>query len=65
MFKLVLIAAAAGARRLNADRCCRSSGVWSCGGAVVILFFLPWLDYSEVKSIRYRLAGTRAYMALS
>jgi ubiquinol-cytochrome c reductase cytochrome b subunit len=24
------------------------------GGAVVILFFLPWLDYSPVKSIRYR-----------
>jgi ubiquinol-cytochrome c reductase cytochrome b subunit len=24
------------------------------GGAVVILFFLPWLDKSPVKSIRYR-----------
>ena len=24
------------------------------GGAVVILFFLPWLDRSPVKSIRYR-----------
>ena len=24
------------------------------GGAVVILFFLPWLDHSPVKSIRYR-----------
>jgi ubiquinol-cytochrome c reductase cytochrome b subunit len=24
------------------------------GGAVVILFFLPWLDNSPVKSIRYR-----------
>jgi ubiquinol-cytochrome c reductase cytochrome b subunit len=24
------------------------------GGAVVILFFLPWLDASPVKSIRYR-----------
>jgi ubiquinol-cytochrome c reductase cytochrome b subunit len=29
-------------------------GVVGMGGAVVILFFLPWLDYSEVKSIRYR-----------
>lgn len=29
-------------------------GVVSMGGAVVILFFLPWLDYSPVKSIRYR-----------
>ena len=24
------------------------------GGAVIILFFLPWLDQSPVKSIRYR-----------
>ncbi len=24
------------------------------GGAVVILFFLPWLDNCAVKSIRYR-----------
>jgi len=29
-------------------------GVVAMGGGVVILFFLPWLDYSEVKSIRYR-----------
>ena len=29
-------------------------GVVSMGGAVVILFFLPWLDASPVKSIRYR-----------
>jgi ubiquinol-cytochrome c reductase cytochrome b subunit len=29
-------------------------GVVGMGGAVVILFFLPWLDYSQVKSIRYR-----------
>jgi ubiquinol-cytochrome c reductase cytochrome b subunit len=29
-------------------------GVVIMGGAVVILFFLPWLDYSPVKSIRYR-----------
>jgi len=29
-------------------------GVVAMGGAVVILFFLPWLDKSEVKSIRYR-----------
>ncbi len=29
-------------------------GVVVMGGAVVILFFLPWLDHSEVKSIRYR-----------
>lgn len=29
-------------------------GVVAMGGAVVILFFLPWLDKSPVKSIRYR-----------
>jgi len=29
-------------------------GVVVMGGAVVILFFLPWLDKSTVKSIRYR-----------
>src|SRR6476620_639580 len=29
-------------------------GVLVMGGAVVILFFLPWLDKSPVKSIRYR-----------
>jgi ubiquinol-cytochrome c reductase cytochrome b subunit len=29
-------------------------GVIVMGGAVVILFFLPWLDKSPVKSIRYR-----------
>ena len=29
-------------------------GVVVMGGAVVILFFLPWLDRSLVRSIRYR-----------
>ena len=29
-------------------------GVVAMGGAVVILFFLPWLDHSPVKSLRYR-----------
>jgi len=29
-------------------------GVVVMGGAVIILFFLPWLDNSHVKSIRYR-----------
>ena len=29
-------------------------GVVVMGGSVIILFFLPWLDHSEVKSIRYR-----------
>ena len=29
-------------------------GVLAMGGAIVMLFFLPWLDRSPVKSIRYR-----------
>jgi ubiquinol-cytochrome c reductase cytochrome b subunit len=29
-------------------------GVVIMGGAVIILFFLPWLDHSPVRSIRYR-----------
>ncbi|MDC1311177.1 cytochrome b N-terminal domain-containing protein [Burkholderiales bacterium] len=29
-------------------------GVLAMGGAVVILFFLPWLDRSPVRSIRYK-----------
>ena len=29
-------------------------GVVVMGGAVIIMFFLPWLDNSEAKSIRYR-----------
>jgi ubiquinol-cytochrome c reductase cytochrome b subunit len=29
-------------------------GVIAMGGSLVILFFLPWLDKSSVKSIRYR-----------
>ena len=29
-------------------------GVVAMGGGVIILFFLPWLDNSEAKSIRYR-----------
>jgi len=29
-------------------------GVMMMGGAVVILFFLPWLDRSPVRSMRYR-----------
>jgi len=38
-------------------------GVVVMGGAVLILFFLPWLDRSPVKSIRYR--GTLYKSALA
>ena len=30
------------------------AGVIAMGGAIVVLFMLPWLDRSKVKSIRYR-----------
>jgi ubiquinol-cytochrome c reductase cytochrome b subunit len=30
------------------------AGVIGMGGAIVVLFLLPWLDRSKVKSIRYR-----------
>ena len=29
-------------------------GVGAMGGAIVVLFFLPWIDRCKVKSIRYR-----------
>ncbi|WP_157268349.1 cytochrome b [Azohydromonas aeria] len=39
-------------------------GVVVMGGAVIILFFLPWLDYSPVKSIRYRPTWHKALYAV-
>ncbi|MDE2049136.1 MAG: cytochrome bc complex cytochrome b subunit [Betaproteobacteria bacterium] len=39
-------------------------GVCIMGGSVVILFFLPWLDRSPVKSIRYRPDWHKAVYAL-
>jgi ubiquinol-cytochrome c reductase cytochrome b subunit len=39
-------------------------GVLVMGGAVVILFFLPWLDHSPVKSIRYRPTWHKAVYAV-
>jgi ubiquinol-cytochrome c reductase cytochrome b subunit len=38
-------------------------GVVAMGAAIVLLFFLPWLDRSPVKSIRYR--GTSYKLALA
>ncbi len=54
LFKLIIVGAAVvlvGAMLLIDAK---FWGVVVMGGAVVILFFLPWLDNSEVKSIRYR-----------
>ncbi len=39
-------------------------GVVVMGGAVVTLFFLPWLDRSPVKSIRYRPFFHKIFLAI-
>jgi ubiquinol-cytochrome c reductase cytochrome b subunit len=49
---VVVAAVVASALMLSIDA--KFWGVVVMGGAVIILFFLPWLDKSEVKSIRYR-----------
>ena len=54
LFKLVIVAVAAGAVAVMLMIDAKFWGVVVMGGAVVILFFLPWLDHSQVKSIRYR-----------
>jgi ubiquinol-cytochrome c reductase cytochrome b subunit len=54
LLKAVVLGAAAVVVLLMMSIDAKFWGVVGMGGAVVILFFLPWLDYSEVKSIRYR-----------
>jgi ubiquinol-cytochrome c reductase cytochrome b subunit len=54
LFKAVLAGAAIVATVLMLSIDAKFWGVVVMGGAVVILFFLPWLDNSPVKSIRYR-----------
>jgi len=49
---IVLVAVLVVAAMLKIDA--KFWGVVVMGGAVVILFFLPWLDHSLAKSIRYR-----------
>jgi ubiquinol-cytochrome c reductase cytochrome b subunit len=49
---IALVAAVVVAMMLSIDA--KFWGVVAMGGAVVILFFLPWLDNCAVKSIRYR-----------
>ena len=49
---VAVVALAAIAMMLSIDA--KFWGVVVMGGAVVILFALPWLDHSPVKSIRYR-----------
>ena len=54
LFKAVLLGAAVAASAAMLMIDAKFWGVVVMGGAVIILFFLPWLDNSEVKSIRYR-----------
>jgi ubiquinol-cytochrome c reductase cytochrome b subunit len=54
IFKPVVIGAAVVASVLLLTFEAKFWGVVVMGAATIILFFLPWLDYSPVKSIRYR-----------
>ncbi len=54
IFKGVMLVVALGVAAMMLSIDAKFWGVVVMGGAVIILFFLPWLDYSPVKSIRYR-----------
>ena len=54
LFKLVIVGVAVVAVALMLSIDAKFCGVVVMGGAVVILFGLPWFDLSPVKSIRYR-----------
>ena len=54
LFKGVILGAALAVTAMMLSIDAKFWGVVVMGGAVVILFFLPWLDNSPVKSIRYR-----------
>jgi ubiquinol-cytochrome c reductase cytochrome b subunit len=54
LFKGAAVLAAIGASAMMFAIDAKFWGVVVMGGAVIILFFLPWLDNSPVKSIRYR-----------
>lgn len=54
VFKGVILVAAVGVVAMMLSIDAKFWGVVAMGGGVVILFFLPWLDNSAVKSIRYR-----------
>ena len=54
LFKVAIVGAAVVAIAAMLVIDAKFWGVVVMGGAVIILFGLPWLDKSEVKSIRYR-----------
>jgi ubiquinol-cytochrome c reductase cytochrome b subunit len=53
-FKLLIVLVALGVVSMMLSIDAKFWGVLVMGGAVIILFFLPWLDNSPVRSIRYR-----------
>jgi ubiquinol-cytochrome c reductase cytochrome b subunit len=54
LFKLIIVGAAAVVSLMMWNIDAKFWGVVVMGAAVIILFFLPWLDHSPAKSIRYR-----------
>ena len=54
VFKAIILGGAVGIVAMMLSIDAKFWGVVAMGGGVVILFFLPWLDNSAVKSIRYR-----------
>jgi ubiquinol-cytochrome c reductase cytochrome b subunit len=56
LFKAVLLGGAVAVVAMMLSIDAKFWGVVVMGGAVIILFFLPWLDNSPVKSICYRLS---------
>ncbi len=54
LLKAVVVVGALGLVAMMISIDAKFWGVVAMGGGVMILFFLPWLDNSPVKSIRYR-----------
>ena len=54
LFKALVLVGALGLVAMMRSIDAKFWGVVAMGGGVMILFFLPWLDNSPVKSIRYR-----------
>ncbi|MGH8821086.1 MAG: cytochrome bc complex cytochrome b subunit, partial [Rhodoferax sp.] len=54
LFKGILVLVAVGVLAVMLSTDAKFWGVLTMGCAVIILFFLPWLDQSPAKSIRYR-----------
>ena len=54
LFKIVILGSAVVLTAMMLSTDAKFWGVVVMGGAVIILFFLPWLDNSAVKSIRFR-----------